>query len=164
MKRWLPWVLLAVSLALNIFFVAGFFWTRGAIAMWHDPERRQAMVSDRLDLTEPQRAQLRTTMEVMRSKGLGRMEHRREMRREILEMALQPAPDRAAILARMEEMSRQRIAAMGEVIDAALPFLTSLTPEQRAALKEMMEGRHKGGWMHRWGHEGWADHPAGGAD
>ncbi len=153
MKRWVPWALLAVSLALNIFFVAGFFWTRSTIAMWHDPGRRFELVADRLDLTEPQRAQFRQTMEALKSKGFMGREGRREIRREILDMALQPDPDRAAILARMETAGRERIQAMAEALDIVLPFLATLTPEQRAELRELMERRRHGwgGGLWDWG-------------
>ena len=164
MKTWLAWVLLAVSLALNIFLVAGFFWTRSAIAMWRDPDARFEMLADRLELTDPQRAQFREAMEALKSKGFGRTGDHQEMRREIIDMALAPNPDRAAIMARMEELTRTRIQKMGEALDIMLPFLASLTPEQRSELKELMEerrGRRHGHWGWGWGQGsqrmGWAD-------
>jgi Spy/CpxP family protein refolding chaperone len=149
-----------VSLALNLFLVAGFFWTRGAMAMWRDPDARFEMVADRLELTDPQRAQFRAAMDTLKSKGFGRMEEHREMRREIADMALQPNPDRAAILARMEQIGRERMQAMTEALDTMLPFLASLTPEQRTELKELMEERRerrRGGW-------GWGGHRMGWAN
>jgi Spy/CpxP family protein refolding chaperone len=151
-KTWLPWVLLAVSLALNLFLVAGFFWTRSAIAMWRDPEARFEMLADRLDLTDPQRAQFRDAMEALKSKGFGRWEEHREARREIFDMALQPNPDRAAIVARIDEMTRERTQIMTETLDIMLPVLASLTPEQRAEMKKLMEERRE---MRRRGHWGW---------
>ena len=164
MKTWLPWVLLAVSLALNLFLVAGFFWTRSAIAMWRDPDARFEMVADRLELTDPQRAQFKAAMGALKSKGFGRWEEHREARREIFDMALQPNPDRTAIVARMEEMTRARTQAMTEALDTMLPFLASLTPEQRAEMKELMEERREmrrrgsWGWGHWGGHRmGWAN-------
>lgn len=163
MKTWLPWVLLAVSLALNLFLVAGFFWTRSAIAMWRDPDARFEMVADRLELTDPQRAQFREAMEALKSKGFGGWEEHRQARREIFEMALQPNPDRAAIVARVEEMTRERTQRMTEVLDIMLPFLASLTPEQRAEMKQLMEERRQRrgrgwGWGHWGGHRmGWAN-------
>jgi Spy/CpxP family protein refolding chaperone len=163
-KTWLPWVLLAVSLALNLFLVAGFFWTRSAIAMWRDPEARFEMLADRLDLTDPQRTQFRDAMAALKSKGFGGgWEQHREARREIFDMALQPNPDRAAIVARVEEMTRARTQAMTEALDIMLPFLASLTPEQRAEMKQLMEERrerrgHGWGWGHWGGHRmGWAN-------
>lgn len=164
MKTWLPWVLLAVSLALNLFLVAGFFWTRSAIAMWRDPDARFEMVADRLELTDPQRAQFKQAMETLKSKGFGRWDERREARREIFDMALQPNPDRAAIVARVEEMTRERTQRMTEVLDIMLPFLASLTPEQREELRELMEERRRGPWMHRWGGGGWGGHRMGWAN
>jgi Spy/CpxP family protein refolding chaperone len=162
-KTWLPWILLALSLVLNIFFIAGFFWTRHAMAMWHDPDERLEMMADRLDLNQSQRGQLQKVIEEMRSKGLARMEDRRALRREIVDMALQPNPDRAAIASRIEEASRQRVQAMNDMLDAVLPFLASLSPEQRGKLKDLMDQRreeHWGGWgWGPWGRQrfGWAN-------
>ena len=56
-----------------------------------------------------------------------------------------------------------RVQAMGEALDIILPFLASLTPEQRAELKELMEERRdrRRGWGWGWGHGshhmGWAN-------
>ncbi len=164
MKTWLPWILLAVSLALNIFLVAGFFWSRSAITLWRDPEARFEMMADRLDLTEPQRTDLRRIVGALKEHGGMAFEAHREVRREILEMALRPNPDRAAILARIEEVTRNRMQAMAEMLDLTLPFLASLTPQQRSKLKELLEQRPGGHWGGGWGwgpwsgrHMGWAN-------
>ena len=164
MKRWLPWILLAASLALNIFFVAGFFWTRSAIAMWRDPEARFEMMADRLDMSEPQRGQLRQIMAELKRKGFTRMDDHRAIRREIVDMALQPNPDRAAILARIEEATRERTQAMTEMLDLVLPLLASLSPEQRDKLKELMEQRREGHWGGGWGWGPWGGHRLGWAN
>jgi Spy/CpxP family protein refolding chaperone len=162
-RTWLPWVLLALSLVLNIFFIAGFFWTQHAMAMWRDPDERLEMLGDRLDLNQSQRGQLKQVIEQLRSKGQARMEERRTIRRQILDMALQPNPDRAAIASRIEEASHQRVQAMSDMLDTVLPFLASLSPEQRSKLKDLMDQRREGrsggwGWgpwgMHRFG---WAN-------
>ena len=66
------------------------------------------------------------------------------------------------------EMTRERMQSMTEALDVMLPFLASLTPEQRAEMKELMEERrerrrgHWGwgwgwGWGHGGGHMGWAN-------
>jgi Spy/CpxP family protein refolding chaperone len=165
-KTWLPWALLAVSLILNIFLIAGFFWTSSAIAMWRDPEARFEMLADRLDLSEPQRTQFREAVGALKDKGFGQhREERWQMRQEILDMALQPNPDRAAIMARIEEATRARVQSMGEALDIMLPFLASLTPEQRTELKELMAER-RDMWRNRWGggHWGWGGHHMGWAN
>jgi Spy/CpxP family protein refolding chaperone len=164
-RTWLPWVLLALSLVLNIFFIAGFFWTRHAMAMWHDPDARLEAMADRLDLNQSQRGQLKQIIDELRSKGAARMEDRRAIRREIVDMALQPNPDRAAIAGRIEEASRQRVQAMTGMLDTVLPFLASLSPEQRGKLKELMDQRREergGGWGWGWGP--WGRHRFGWAD
>jgi Spy/CpxP family protein refolding chaperone len=79
------------------------------------------------------------------------MEERRTIRRQILDMALQPNPDRAAIASRIEEASHQRVQAMSDMLDTVLPFLASLSPEQRSKLKDLMDQRREG----RWGGWGW---------
>ena len=158
MKTWLPWTLFAPSLALNIFLIAGFFWGRSAVAMWRDPESRFEMMADRLDLNEPQRADLKRIMGEMKGRGMD-FEAHRQARREIIDMALQPNPDRAAIMARMQQLTQERTQRMTQTLDLFLPFLASLTPEQRAELKEFMEERRERRWGRGWGGQrmGWAN-------
>jgi Spy/CpxP family protein refolding chaperone len=150
-RTWLPWLLLALSLVLNIFFIAGFFWTQHAMAMWRDPDERLEMMGDRLDLNQSQRGELKQIIEQLRTKAQARMDARVTTRREILDMALQPNPDRAAIASRIAEASQQRVQFMTETLDSVLPFLASLTPEQRNKLKQLMDQRREG----RWGGWGW---------
>ncbi len=164
MKTWLPWTLLALSLALNIFLVAGYFWARSATTFWHDPESRFERVAERLDLTEPQRADFRRILAAFKERGGMAFEAHRAARREILEMALQPNPDREAILARIEALSRERTQAMAELLDLSLPFLASLSPEQRAELKELLEKRRRGHWGGGWGWGLWDGHRMGWAN
>lgn len=133
------------------------------MAMWQDPDARLEMMADRLDLNQSQRGQLQQVIEQLRTKGQARMDARRAMRREILDMALQPNPDRAAIASRIEEASQQRVQFMTDMLNSVLPFLASLTPEQRDKLKHLMDQRreaHWGGWgWGSWGRQrfGWAN-------
>src|SRR5262249_26807869 len=72
MKRWVPWALLAVSVALNIFVLAGFFWSRHAAYGFHDAAWRMAhassYIADRLQLTPAQRTDLDRVMGEIRSR------------------------------------------------------------------------------------------------
>jgi Spy/CpxP family protein refolding chaperone len=68
-------------------------------------------------------------------------------------------------MARIEEATRARVQSMGEALDIMLPFLASLTPEQRTELKELMAER-RDMWRNRWGggHWGWGGHHMGWAN
>jgi len=157
MKRWVPWALLAVSVALNIFVLAGFFWSRHAAYGFHDPAWRMAhassYIADRLQLTPAQRTDLDRVMGEIRS----RFEQARSTGADhpLLDRVLGENPDRAAIVAAIEERSQRMKQAMIEAVDISLPFLASLTPVQRAELKAIVkESRSRGPYGHR---HGWFD-------
>jgi Spy/CpxP family protein refolding chaperone len=152
-KTWLPWTLLALSVALNIFFVGGFFWSHQHAMGWaRGPEARMERLADRLDLAPPQREELKRLAATMRERGCAAFRDREPAMRELMDMVLADSPDRVAIEARLRAMGEQRIQGMIEMLDTALPFLGSLTPEQRGELGELMrEGKfhvfgRRGGW------------------
>ena len=156
-KTWLPWTLLALSVALNIFFIGGFFWSHQHAMMWaRGPEARMERLADRLDLAPPQREELKRLAATMHERGRNAFRDREPAMRELMDMVLADSPDRAAIEARLRAMGEKRIQGMIEMLDTALPFLGSLNPEQRGELGELMrEGKFhvfgRRGGCHRFG-------------
>ena len=142
MRRKLPWFLVAASVALNIFFVAGFFYPQ-VMGHRHPPERVDTMarVVEELALTEGQAAAL----EAMRRDIMERREERRDGRDSfqaaILEAISAPTFDRAALAEALEA----RRADFGEfVLDLAEDlhgFVASLSPEQKTRFLERAEDR-----------------------
>lgn len=133
------WFVLAVSLALNLFFAAGLIWPQ-LMGQPPSPHGGDAVVeaAEAFALDERQVAAL----EELR----GRLAERREARRGerdgfrglIIDALRQPAFDRAALSQALE----QRAGSGGLILDVTEDlhgFLAGLTPDQKAAFLERAE-------------------------
>lgn len=127
-QRW-PALLLAASLALNLFFVAGAVWIR-----WHappSPAARFEQIAGALKLDAKQRAAFRGYVDGLRQRA-------EEMRLETgpiftaawTEMAKQN-PDQARAVQLFDEAAQKRQAMMREVAAQTGAFLATLSPQQR---------------------------------
>jgi uncharacterized membrane protein len=136
-RRW-PVVLLAVSLIANGFFVGMF------VADWLKPHRSFSgerfarielrRIDDRLSQQSVDRiaSELRPIVPQL-DQGLQRL---RDIRAELMRIASQPTPDRAALGERLAAL-RSEAAAMQEIVQAATyDALLRLPPEERARLAE----------------------------
>ena len=141
MRYRLPWLLLILSLAFNVFAVAGVF----APSLLGDdrnmPAQRLATVVERLGLTSEQRDQLiavreRTIerRETMRAAG-GRMS---EVMRDTLAL---PAYDQDAFLARLQDRFSHRLVFFDGTVEDLHGFLADLSPDQKAAFLELIQER-----------------------
>jgi Spy/CpxP family protein refolding chaperone len=109
-------------------------------------------ISDRLHLTPAQRGDLDHVLGELQSK----FEEARGEGRDhpVLDLVLAEHPDRDAIVAAIDERSQRMKESMTAAVDIGLPFLASLTPEQRAELKTVMSERHRRGPFGQ-RHDGW---------
>jgi uncharacterized membrane protein len=133
MRSKLPWILLAASVALNIFFVAGVIFPR---FMGHPPPHRQdpvAMATEDFSLDERQVAALEALRARIAERRAEGREGRESFRTIIIEALEQPAFDRAALAQALEQRREgfgDRILDMTEDLHG---FLAGLAPEQKAA-------------------------------
>ena len=142
MRIGLPWLLLALSLALNLFVVAGVVYSKTLVGSDEtSPERRMTAVVERLGLNAEQRDQL----VALRERTVARREQMREGHgrlREVFIATLQaPSYDREAFVARMAERNAARREFFAETMGELHGFLAGLTPEQKAAFLEMAQER-----------------------
>ena len=128
-------VILALSVALNLFFVAGAVWTRlHAPRGW--PERHREMLAD-LDLDPKQRAAFDHFVAAIRS-NFG------QMRREIgplmgsawAELA-KSQPNESQVMRLVDEVSEKRRAFLQDAASRTIEFLALLSPEQRVTFTEI---------------------------
>ncbi len=128
----LPWVLLALSLALNAFFVGGHLYTETQLAEAEESAvERTRLVAERLELDPAQTAAFRT----MRSRieaarvdyGSAGSRHAEVIWGELAE----PEPDMAAIDEHLERFWDARKTLLETNLSAARDFLDRLSPEQR---------------------------------
>lgn len=143
-SRTLPWVLLALSVALNAFFVGGHLYTR---SHWHHSrgyEERTSALAKRLDLDDQQRTAFR---ESRRSLGPKFRELRKEARPHVDklwdEMA-KPTPDQAVIDAEIKALNDMRLQFDREALASASNFMKTLKLEQRKAFADYARKRFPG--------------------
>ena len=142
MRNRLPWLLLTLSLALNVFVVAGVLYSGNIMGGDQtSPEQRLETVVERLGLSDAQRDQLIAIRErtiarrdEMRAGG-GRM-------REVFVAALEAESyDRTAFITRMGERNALRLDFFADTIADLHGFLAGLRPEQKATFLELVQER-----------------------
>ena len=154
MKPRLPWILFAISLALNLFFGAGVIYSKlEAERRNMAPEKRIAELAEQLQLSEAQQADLLALGKKSRERRQGRRGLWRERRQSLLAELAKPELDRAH-LAELMRRGRDRGSSSYEELMVDLHgYLATLSDEQRAAFLEMAQDRRflRGlfGWKRR---------------
>ena len=147
-RRQLLLAALAVSLVLNLFFIAGAVWTRlNTPAAAPSYAQRLESIAAQLDLNPEQRSGFERYLTSMRA-------HSTKMRQEIApliagawdEMA-EPQADAGRIMQRFDEASQKWRAFQHESTTQTLDFLALLTPAQRSRFITLVH-RHRHGWLH----------------
>lgn len=140
MKSRLAWFLLALSLALNLSFVAGFFHVRNVLRQLETPGGRARWAADRLKLDRSQRGTFEqvTTERLEKLRALQRA-HARELDAFWAEIVEDP---RAARISLERLLEVQRTVTVQSVDDLRL-ILEVLSPEQRRALVRMIRDRNR---------------------
>ncbi len=142
MRIKLIWVLLAASLAANLFFVAGALYTLYGKDDWHArPGANVDSVAERLALSPEQRDGLLALREKARQGRKGSREGHESRRAAFVAELGKPAFDREGVLALMEARSAQRRARIVDVAQDLHAYLATLSPEQRQAFLAMARER-----------------------
>jgi uncharacterized membrane protein len=144
-SRTLPWVLLALSVALNAFFIGGHFYTRSlSHRLAGTGEERMSVLAHRLGLNDQQRTAFRDSR---RSVGPKLRELRTEARPHVNklwdEMA-KPEPDDKLIDAELKAIGDMRFGFERDALASARIFMKTLTPEQRKAFADYARERFPG--------------------
>lgn len=128
----LPWILLALSFALNLFFIGGVFWVRTEAHHGHlTPAERVEQVAQELSLDTNQRAAFDGFIRTVR----GKARQLRETNQPLIEKAWQdfakPQPDEAALDKLVEAAADNRRSFQIEAGRALRGFLAVLNEDQR---------------------------------
>ena len=138
----LLWVALALSLALNLCFVAGAVWIRvQAPALPASPAERLQRIGTELQLDPKQRQAFVRYTEDLRT-------HMQQMHEKVeplmsaawAELA-KPDPDQATAARLFDEAGQTRRGLQRELLAPTLAFLSTLSPEQRAKFVELFHRR-----------------------
>lgn len=141
-RRQLFWVVLILSLALNLCFIAGALWIRlQGPPLPMSPEERLQLIEPQLALDSQQKAAFDQYARTVRL--------RMQSMREAIEPSVgkawselaKPDADEAKIMQLFDQAGEQRRAFRRELGTATFAFLTKLRPEQRARFVELARQR-----------------------
>ena len=140
-RPYLLWLILTLSLALNLFFVAGALWIHFNGPPVPNAEERLQRIGAQLGLDPHQKEAfeqyteaLRARMQAMR-KAVGPLMHNAWA-----EVA-KPDADEAKVLELFDEAGQTRRGFMRELAPVTLSFLAKLSPDQRAKFVELIQQR-----------------------
>jgi uncharacterized membrane protein len=131
-RRQLGRVLLALSLALNLFFVAGALWIRiHPPASPISPAQRLEQMAGELGLDPQQKAALAQYSQTMR----GRLQSMHQAIHPLIAQAwselAKPQADEARVMQLLDQAAQTRRQFLRGLTTTTLTYLTTLTPEQR---------------------------------
>ncbi|MGF1610036.1 MAG: Spy/CpxP family protein refolding chaperone [Kiloniellales bacterium] len=133
MRLRLPWALLAISVALNLFFVGGVVYSK----LQHDSggdhvsDAHIAAVSEELGLSEAERDGLLALRTTLRERWQGMRGSREQMHGAMVDALLDPAFDHATALELAKRRSEPRDQAVADSMVALHGYLAGLSEEQR---------------------------------
>ena len=130
----LLWIALALSLTLNVCFLAGLAWMH--IHRPPPPIVRMQHFGDSLNLNGDQRQAYEQFLRTLRQRGRSVRESNQPLIENLWSEVAKPTPDTAAIAKLADQISGNRTALQREVSTAFDSFIKTLTPEQRAILAE----------------------------
>jgi Spy/CpxP family protein refolding chaperone len=132
MRGRLVWVALALSLTLNVFFVAGLLWFQVAGQPMHTPAERIAATASELNLTAEQRDDFQQFVHEVQEHSRHLRESNQPLIQQVWDELAKPQPDQALIARLVDEATDNRHTYQKEMATVLTQFLAVLSPEQRA--------------------------------
>jgi len=129
-------VALALSLALNVFFIGGLIYSK-----FVRPTPPLIALGRELDLAPDQRQAFQGFLKVVRSKGAELRENNLKVGQQIWDELAQPKPDPQKLAALFADYANNRRDYQTAIGTALLPFLETLNAEQRQRFIEI--GKHR---------------------
>jgi len=129
-------VALALSLALNVFFIGGLVYSK-----FVRPTPPLIALGRELNLAPDQRTAFQSFLQVVRSKGAALRENNLKISQQIWDELSQPKPDPQKLTALFAEYANNRRDYQTAVGTALLPFLETLSAEQRQRFIEISKHR-----------------------
>ena len=142
MRARLPWILLAISLVLNVAIVGGLLYGWQGDRFKRGPDRVVAQLSEQLDLSADQQQQLQTMIDGVIERRRARNGAPASPQREaLIELLLVEDFAEAEAQRLLNEMSAERNLMWVEVTRDMHGFVSALDPEQQAKFESMAKER-----------------------
>ena len=145
------WIALIFSLAVNVFFVGGALYFRFKAEHWRDGRGSIEYVAKELDLTPEQRQALTGMQERIRQGWDEHRDKRRDDRRAMFALLLQPEFPEAELRVLLEQHGLEHTERFLEMSRNMHVFIQSLSPGQQEEMLEMMQDRRFWRSMMGWG-------------
>jgi Spy/CpxP family protein refolding chaperone len=141
-RQHLFWVVLILSLALNLCFIAGALWIRvQGPPLPMSPEQRLQQIEPQLALNPQQKAAFDEYTRTVRSRMQSMHEAIEPQVANAWSELAKPDADEAKVMQLFDQAGDQRRAFRRELGTATFTFLTKLSPEQRAKFVELARQR-----------------------
>jgi Spy/CpxP family protein refolding chaperone len=141
-RQHLFWVVLILSLALNLCFIAGALWIRvQGPPLPMSPEQRLQQIEPQLALDSQQKAAFDEYARTVRSRVQSTHEAIEPLVANAWSELAKPDADQTKIMQLFDQAGEQRRAFRPELVTATFTFLAKLTPEQRAKFVELARQR-----------------------
>jgi uncharacterized membrane protein len=141
-RQHLFWVVLIVSLALNLCFIAGALWIRVQGApLPMSPEQRLQQIEPQLALDSQQKAAFDQYARTVRSRMQSMHDAVEPLVAKAWSELAKPDADDAKVMQLFDQAGDQRRAFRRELGTATFTFLAKLSPEQRAKFVELARQR-----------------------
>jgi uncharacterized membrane protein len=141
-RRQLLWVVLALSLALNLFFAAGAVWIRlHPPAFLATPEQRLQQMATELALDPQQRAAFEQYSQTMHQRLTEMRQAARPMVRAAWSEVKQPQANEAKVMQLLDQAAETRRGFLRQMTATTLAFMKTLSPQQRGRFVELAHQR-----------------------
>ena len=138
----LPWLLLAASAALNVFFIGGAaYYMIAAERLAGDPQARIDFVAERLKLSAEERAGLGDWHSHTRERWQAVRGERQNLRSELLAELEKPELDAARVESLAQARAELRVPVLLDTVKELHGYLGSLSPEAKAEFLAMARER-----------------------
>jgi uncharacterized membrane protein len=133
------WVAVSLSLALNLFFVAGALWTRFHVPPPLTRERRLDEIATALALDPQQRQDLARYSQMVR----GKLQEMRDAAQPLVRAAWtevsRPQPDETKVMQLLDQAAQVRRGYLKQTTATTVAFLRKLSLEQRAKFVKVVQ-------------------------
>ncbi len=139
-RRNLAWILLGLSLALNVFFVGGFVYARYFDPPWGH-HRMEMKWRQELNLDPDQQRAVREAFREMRQRNRPRVQELRQLRRQLVDELRKEKLDFAAIDPMIDRAANLRSDIQKDGLRTAGEIAATLRPDQRERFREVVINR-----------------------
>ncbi|MGE5146876.1 MAG: Spy/CpxP family protein refolding chaperone [Candidatus Eiseniibacteriota bacterium] len=143
-SRTLPWVLLALSVALNAFFIGGHVYTRSLAHHFDKYGDRSNALAERLGLSDQQRSAYRESRRNVGPKFRALRDEARPHVNKLWDEMAKADPDDKVIDQELKSIGDMRYGFERDALASARAFMKTLTPEQRKQFADYARERFPG--------------------